>query len=80
MDATKKAKRKNDIKISKPILSESAFGQARLFTHVFERFTYENSKVLDKAFVYEYNDSGGIRKVEEYAYTEGTLSGTPATT
>ena len=67
MDATKKAKRKNDLKIPKPILSEPAFGQARLFTHVFERFTYENSKVLDKTFVYEYNNSGGISKVKAYA-------------
>ena len=44
------------------------------------QLTRENNKVLDKTFVYEYNNNGGITKVKEYAYTEGTLSGTPATT
>ena len=44
------------------------------------QLTRENNKVLDKTFVYEYNNNGGISNVEEYAYTEGTLAGTPVTT
>ena len=37
----------------------------------------ENNKALDKTFVFEYNNTGGITKVKEYAYT---TSSTPTGT
>ena len=44
------------------------------------QLTRENNKVLDKTFVYEYNDTGSITKVKEYAYTTETPSGTATET
>ncbi|MBQ8324468.1 MAG: RHS repeat-associated core domain-containing protein [Clostridia bacterium] len=41
------------------------------------QLTRENNAVLDKTFVYEYNNNGGITKVKEYAYT---TSSTPTGT
>ena len=54
----------------------------------YKRYTYdqygqlvrEDNQALAKTFVYAYNNNGNITSVQAYAYTTGTVSGTPVTT
>ena len=46
----------------------------------FGQLIRENNKALDKTFVYEYNEIGGISSVKEYAYTTGDIPSTATST
>ena len=44
-----------------------------LFFACYGRLVRENNSLLDKTFIYKYNNIGNITGVEEYAYSEGDL-------
>ena len=53
------------------------------YSYVYDSFGQlirENNKLLDKTFVYSYNEIGNITDVKEYAYTRANISGTPTAT